>query len=65
MRTTRKLFADATASIEDTHSIAVEGQAPALTPDIATMLLAALRQGMRHLDAIAGAIEANLAAGRP
>jgi hypothetical protein len=36
------MFADLTCAIEDLHGIAVEGQAPNLSPDIQLCLLAAI-----------------------
>lgn len=49
MTDVHKMFADLTAAIEDLHSIAVEGQAPNLTPDIQLVLLAAISTGLNAM----------------
>lgn len=52
-KSVRRLFADATALIEDMHAVAVEGQAQGLSPDMVRVLVANLRSGVRRLDAAA------------
>lgn len=45
----RKLFADLTCAIEDLHGIAVEGQAPNLSPDIQLCLLTSISAGLNSM----------------
>lgn len=49
MTDVRKSFADLTAAIEDIHGIAVEGQAPNLSPDIQLCLLASIDAGLASM----------------
>ena len=44
------LFADATAKLEDLHSLAVEGQRPDNAPDMQSVLIVHLRSGIAALD---------------
>jgi hypothetical protein len=55
---TAKLFADATMALEDMHSIAVEGQARDVAPDMQWVLVGHLRAGVAGLEAILGDIAA-------
>lgn len=47
-----KMFADLTCAIEDLHGIAVEGQAPNLSPDIQICLLTSISRGLTSIRAI-------------
>jgi hypothetical protein len=49
MTDVRKLFADLTGAIEDLHGIAVEGQAPNLSPDIQLCLLGAIGASLNSM----------------
>ncbi|GAO39220.1 hypothetical protein SCH01S_28_00790 [Sphingomonas changbaiensis NBRC 104936] len=50
MKSVQRLFADATAAIEDLHGIAVEGQRPDLSADAGEQLAGALHEGIVRLD---------------
>lgn len=52
MTDVRELFADLTGAIEDLHGIAVEGQAPNLSPDIQLCLLTSISLGLTSIRAI-------------
>ena len=49
-KTVPHLFADATAKLEDLHSITVEGQRADNAPDMQGVLIAHLRSGLVALD---------------
>lgn len=49
-KSVHRLFADATALIEDMHGISVEGQAQGLSPDMALLFVRDLRSGLKRLD---------------
>ena len=49
MKDVRELFADLTRMMEDIHSITVEGQRADLTPDMQSLLLAAVRDGVERV----------------
>lgn len=51
MTDVRNLFADIAAAIEDLHGIAVEGQAPNMSPDIQSFLLTAIAAGLMSITA--------------
>lgn len=53
MKDVPHLFADLTTALEDMHAIAVEGQAPDLTPDMQDILV---RQARTMLDDVMGII---------
>lgn len=59
-KSVRRLFADATALIEDMHAVAVEGQAQGLSPDMVRVLTLNLRSGVKRLDRTAQRIIAAL-----
>jgi hypothetical protein len=61
---TAKLFADATMALEDIHSIAVEGQAHNVAPDMQWALLELLRAGVTVLETILAEIAVQLGAAR-
>lgn len=44
-----KMFAELTCAIEDLHGIAVEGQAPNLSPDIQLFLLNSINAGLTSI----------------
>ena len=54
------MFADATATLEDLHSIAVEGHRADNAPDMNIVLLMQLRAGLNALDGILRAIKTTL-----
>lgn len=56
MTDVRKSFADLTGAIEDLHGIAVEGQAPDLSPDIQLCLLASIDGGLASMRAVVARI---------
>ena len=60
MKSIPRLFAELTAVIEDMHGIAVEGQAPHLSPDLRNMLLRSLNQSVARIELITSAIERRL-----
>lgn len=41
-----KMFAELTCIIEDLHGVAIEGQAPDLSPDIQLCLIASISTGL-------------------
>ena len=51
-KSTRRLFADATALIEDMHGLAVEGQGRDVPPEMKQVLCRNLRAGARRLTRI-------------
>jgi hypothetical protein len=61
---TAKLFADATMALEDMHSIAVEGQARDVAPDMQWLLVGHLRAGVAVLETILAEIAVQLGAAR-
>lgn len=63
MMEVQKSFAELTGAIEDLHGIAVEGQAPDLTPDIQLLLLASLDAGLVKVKAVV-ALTSNSILGR-
>lgn len=47
-------FAEMTATLEDLHGVAVEGQHPDLSRDEGRILIVNLREGIVRLDRLAG-----------
>jgi hypothetical protein len=60
MKSLQHLFADMTASIEDLHGIAVEGQGLDVTPDVHASLALCLREQLAGIDAQLTQIENQL-----
>jgi hypothetical protein len=60
MKDVPELFADLTASLEDLHIIAVEGQQSDLPPEMYAALLVFVRDGVRKISRITLEITATL-----
>lgn len=48
----RRIFADVTATLEDVHDLAVQGQSPDLTTDMIAPLTVHIRQGLARLESL-------------
>ncbi len=64
MKSLTRLFAEATACLEDMHGVAMEGQSPHQCPDLHRALLASLNVGLERVRKIASVIEGRLDGGR-
>lgn len=65
MRDVPEMFAELCCGVEDLHSIAVEGQAPNLSPDIQLCLLAAVDGSLNAIASLVTRMNDALADGRP
>lgn len=51
-QSTRRVFADVTAALEDVHDIAVQGQSSDLTADMVAPLAGHIRQGLARIESL-------------